>query len=83
MIEIQLTISGPWIPLVRAMTLFDLSINEAQRILNAGFSGIRVKYPDSEGVAFEAYKYAAPDSPSSKRFAWRSGTMAAPAFADL
>lgn len=82
MIEIQLTVSGPWIPLVRALTSFDLTIDEAQRILNAGFTGIRIKFPDSEGVAFEAYRYDTLGRPG-EQFAWRSASMGAPAFAAL
>lgn len=78
MIEIQLTHEGKWIPLIRAMTSMDMGIAEAQRILNAGLMGIRIRYPQG-GIAWEARRV----SPRSKQFLWRSGAMAGPAFADL
>lgn len=93
MIEIQLTISGPWIPLIPALTSHDLGIAEAQRILNSGLTGIRVKHRswmgndtehpmNNESIAFEAYRYDKPGRPG-EQFAWRTSSMAAPAFAAL
>lgn len=78
MIEIQLEIDGPWIPLVRALTSFDLGISESQRILNAGLTGIRILFESGE-ESFVAKRY----SLDGKQFGWRSASMGAPAFASL
>lgn len=77
MIEIQLEVDGPWIPLIRGHGS-DLGIGEGRRILNAGLAGVRVLF-ESGAVAFEVRRY----SPESEQFLWRSSQMGAPAFAAL
>ena len=79
MIEIQLEIDGPWIPLVRALSSMDLGIERSRKILNAGLWGIRILYPGSDAYAFRAWRH----SLTGETFAWQSGSMAAPAFARL
>lgn len=88
MIEIQLTLGGEWLPLfVGIENGSEDRISASRRILNGGLFGIRLCYaggirvntealPDS--YAWKAWRYG-----SDKQFAWQSGTMGAPAFADL
>lgn len=76
MIEIQLEIDGPWIPLIHARGSFDLTINEGERILKAGLTGVRVLF-DSGEEAMVVRRYAV----NATQFLWRSSQMASPAFA--
>lgn len=79
MIEIQIEVDGPWIPLLRARSPMDLGIRGAREILTSGPAGIRIRYdPPGEGFTWCARRYG-----SDKQFAWQSGSMAAPAFASL
>ena len=80
MIEIQLKIDGPWIPLLRGMTGMDLTIREGERILRAGIPGIRVLYPDSTHPSMTVRRYG---KKGQYGYLWQSGSMSAPAFANF
>ena len=87
MIEIQLQIDGPWIPLMTGIESGSTDrIGESRRVLAAGLTGIRLCYApgirvDTEAVshyAWQAWRYG-----SDRQFAWQSGSMSGPAFASL
>ena len=77
MIEIQLKIDGPWIPLVRAKTGMDLTISEGERILRSGVMGVRITLPDSPVASMTVRRYG---KRGQYGFMWQSASMAAPAF---
>jgi hypothetical protein len=87
-IEIQLELDGEWLPLFTVIESGGSDrIGESRRILSAGLFGIRINYEPGIRVDtgphgpyyWKAWRYSA----DGKQFAWQSGTMAAPAFADL
>lgn len=80
MIEIQLKIDGPWIPLLRAKTSMDLTINEGERILRTtSLKGIRVRPIDSPVALMTVRRYGK----KGYGFIWQSASMGAPAFVNF